>query len=248
MAILWQKRSGGTLYEVRSAGRTRRLYTDGIFHSQFNPANPVTGSVWDLLLLPAFFHSPHALQRVLVLGVGGGAVVRQLLHFVRPTTVVGVELDPMHLQVAGRFFGLRRKGVVLHQAEAQGWVRKYCGAPFDLIIDDLFTGRDGEPVRAIAADAKWFGDLERLLSPSGTLVVNFPTAEALRNCAYCAEADVRGRWRSAFRLTNPKDENAVGVFLRTPAQSRALRTRLAGIPALDTRRKNSRVHYRIRRL
>jgi spermidine synthase len=248
MAILWQKRSNGALYEVRSAGRTRRLYTDGIFHSQFNPANPVTGSVWDLLLLPAFFHRPEALRRVLVLGVGGGAVVRQLLHFIRPETVVGVELEPLHLQVARRFFGLRRKGVALHCADARAWVHSYGGPPFDLVIEDLFGGLNGEPVRAIAADTAWFDALGRLLALDGTLVMNFPTAGALRECAYCADKAVRRRWRSAFRLTNSKDENAVGAFLRTPAQSRTLRTRLSTIPTLDPRRKSSRLDYRIRRL
>ena len=52
MALLWERRVEGTLYQVRSAGRTRRLYTNGVFHSQYNPVRPVTGSVWDLLLLP----------------------------------------------------------------------------------------------------------------------------------------------------------------------------------------------------
>ena len=55
MAILWQKKIKNTQYEVRSAGQTRRLYTDGVFHSQFNPNRAITGGVWDLLMLPTFF-------------------------------------------------------------------------------------------------------------------------------------------------------------------------------------------------
>jgi spermidine synthase len=78
VSLLWERRIGGTLYQVRNAGRTRRLYTNGVFHSQYNPARPVTGSVWDLLLLPAFFYAPGELRRVLVLGVGGGAVIQQM--------------------------------------------------------------------------------------------------------------------------------------------------------------------------
>ena len=45
MAILWQKIIKNTQYEVRSAGQTRRLYTDGVFHSQFNPQRAITGGV-----------------------------------------------------------------------------------------------------------------------------------------------------------------------------------------------------------
>ena len=90
-------------YQVRTAGRTRRLYTNGVFHSQYNPANPVTGHVWDLLMIPAFFHAPDSVQRVLVLGVGGGAVIGLLRRFVSPAAVVGFELSPLHVFVARRF-------------------------------------------------------------------------------------------------------------------------------------------------
>ena len=76
MALLWSEQDGDSRYEVRSAGNTRRLYTNGVFHSQYNPNNPVTGSVWDLLLLPAFFLPPGRPRRVLVLGVGGGENIR----------------------------------------------------------------------------------------------------------------------------------------------------------------------------
>ena len=100
MALLWHKQDGNTRYEVRSAGNTRRLYTNGVFHSQYNSTQPVTGSVWDLLLLPAFFLPASSLKRVLVLGVGGGAVIRQLNHFLQPEQIVGVELNPVHLEVA----------------------------------------------------------------------------------------------------------------------------------------------------
>ncbi len=41
---------------MRTAGKTLRLYTDGVFHSQFNPNHAVTGGVWDALMLPAFFY------------------------------------------------------------------------------------------------------------------------------------------------------------------------------------------------
>ncbi|MEJ2060857.1 MAG: class I SAM-dependent methyltransferase, partial [Gammaproteobacteria bacterium] len=100
MAVLWEKRSGGRHYEVRGAGATRRLYTDGVFHSQFSPRRPLTGSIWDLLLLPAYFHDPSDIRRVLVLGVGGGTVIRQFQHFIAPECIEGVELNPVHLTVA----------------------------------------------------------------------------------------------------------------------------------------------------
>ena len=55
MALLWSHREKGVLYQVRAAGSSRRLYADGVLHTQFNPRRIVTGSVWDLLWLPVFF-------------------------------------------------------------------------------------------------------------------------------------------------------------------------------------------------
>lgn len=247
MAILWSRKIGGVRYEVRTAGRTRRLYTDGVFHSQFNPVRPVGGSVWDLLMLPAFFLPAGKVRRVLVLGVGGGAVIRLLQHFIQPESIVGVELNPVHLTVARRFFGVGGAGVELHRADALAWMKEYRGEPFDLIVEDLFGESGGEPVRAVSADAEWFRALLRHLAPAGVLVMNFADELELAEAWY-ANASVRRRFKAAFRLSTPQNENAVGAFLRRPSDGPALRRRLAGVPGLDPERSSTRLRYRIRRL
>ncbi|GAB4301192.1 MAG: hypothetical protein Kow0096_21830 [Thiohalomonadaceae bacterium] len=247
MALLWFRQDGADRYEVRSAGKARRLYTNGVFHSQYNPRQPVSGSVWDLLMLPAFF-APWEVRRVLVLGVGGGAVIHQLNHFLAPQVIVGVELNPVHLVVARRFFGVRAANVTLHEADALRWVRQYRGPPFDLIIDDLFGDADGEPQRVVAADGRWFRQLGRLLAPNGTLVFNFAALAELQTCAWFHEETIRRRYPSAFRLTAPQYENAIAAFLSRPTPTARLRRHLAAWPALDPARRSCRLNYRIRRL
>ncbi len=246
MAILWNKTVRNVRYEVRTAGMTRRLYTDGVLHTQFNTSNPVTGSVWDLLLLPSFFYPPGELRRILVLGVGGGAVIRQMQHFIRPHEIVGVELSPVHLHVAKRFFGVGGKGVHLHRADAVRWLQAYQGAPFDMIVDDLFGEEDGEPVRAVDADTRWFGCLLRHLAYNGVLVMNFPTPGDLGRCAYSSSNFVRRRFKAAFHLSTPRYENAVGAFLRQPCSSGVLRANLMSVPALNAALSARRLVYRIR--
>ena len=59
---------GGTRYEVRSHGASVRLYTNGVFHSQWNEGRPFAGGVWDCLSLPVLYRDPAAVRRVLVLG------------------------------------------------------------------------------------------------------------------------------------------------------------------------------------
>jgi predicted membrane-bound spermidine synthase len=247
LAILWYKQAGATRYEVRTAGNSLRLYTNGVFHSQYNPARPVSGSIWDLLMLPAFF-SPQTTRRVLLLGVGGGAVIRQLNDFLQPETIVGVELDPVHLEIAERFFEVAAPNVRLRRADALRWVEEYRGKPFDMIIDDLFTDSGGEPERVVTADQHWFGRVGRLLTPQGLLVYNFGTGKELQDCGWFRDRRLQLRYPAAFRLSAPLYQNVIGVFLRRPAAAAQLRRNLAAFPVLDTARRNGRLRYRIRRL
>ncbi len=246
MVVLWEKKSGGTHYQVRSAGYTRRLYTDGVFHTAFNPRRPVTGDIWDLLTLPAFLSSIALIRRVLVLGVGGGAVIRQLRHFAGGVQITGVEVDPVHLYVAERFFEVGGDGVCLVEADAKEWLTRYSGPPFDLVIDDLFGGRRGEPIRVIEADAAWFRLLLKRISGDGTLAVNFATAGEFERCAYFSDARVRKCFQAAFKTTVVQNENVVGMFARKSASASRLRRNLLATPEFASALRSKKLAYRIR--
>ncbi|MEA2093659.1 MAG: hypothetical protein U9P11_03740, partial [Pseudomonadota bacterium] len=205
MSILWEQDIGSTNYQVRKAGNSLRLYSNGVFHSQYNPGRPVTGSVWDLLLLPAFFYPPGSIRRVLVLGVGGGAVIQQLRRFIQPDTLVGVELNATHLRLAKRFFGVSGKDVELVRANAVDWVNQYRGPAFDLLIDDLFGHVDGEPQRSVLADRAWVSSLTRCLSGDGMIVCNFSTRLELMVSAYLSHSALRKKFSSAFYLSTAQN-------------------------------------------
>lgn len=248
MSIVWKRSVGNTDYQVRRAGNSIRLYTNGVFHSQYNPGRPVTGSVWDLLWIPAFFATPGAIRRVLVLGVGGGAAIQQLRHFIGPESITGIELSAVHLSIARRFFAVAGPDVELICADAVSWMRNYKGPGFDLIIDDLFADRNGEPARAVSVTREWAGLLNRNLTSRGILVINFATPAELYASAAYSSAKTRRSFKSAFRLGTPQNHNAVGVFLKQPATSSSLRKQLCDIPALNPRRKSAPLRYSIRRL
>ena len=248
MSILWERNVGATSYQVRQAGNALRLYTNGVFHSQYNPRQPLTGNVWDLLFLPAFFYPKGSVRRVLVLGVGGGAVIQQLRHFVQPDTVVGVESNATHLYLAKRFFGVYGQDVELVRADAVEWVERYRGPLFDIVIDDLFGHVDGETQRSVFADRAWVAGLARCLSGDGMIVCNFASRLELMASAYLAGTAPGNKFMSAFYLSTGQNYNAVGVFLRKQAVTRQLRDRLKRIPQLDPRRRSSRLNYTIRTL
>lgn len=248
MAVMWEKRTDDKHYEVRTAGGSRRLYTNGVFHSQYNPNNPITGNVWDLILLPIFFYKPAEIKRVLMLGVGGGAVVQQLNYFIEPDEIVGVEYDPIHIEIAERFFNLQQENVSLHQSDAVEWLNNYQGPRFDMIIDDLFGEEDGEPSRAVAVTNQWARKLFSNVNKTGMVVSNFISQKELKGSAYRHDRLLQSRIKSSFVLSNPYYENAIGAFLGKPVQSRDLRDRLQAIPLFNSRHKLSKLNYRIRQL
>lgn len=240
MALLWEKRAAGVHYEVRNAGRTIRLYSNGVLHTQYNPARLLTGSVWDLLLLGSLFVPRERRRRVLVLGVGGGAVIHQLLQVFPDAHITGIELNPVHIAVARRFFGVRGERVELVCENAITWLAMHDGAPFDLVIDDLFGDRDGVPCRAVAADAGWFGLLAAQLDPEGVLVTNFADGREMRACAWRAAGGSQGkalrrRFPAAISLATPTCENRVVAFLPRAAGTNVLDEARAADPRLRDR-------------
>ncbi len=255
MALLWSRTREGRRYELRRAGGTVRLYTDGVCHSQHHPRRLFTGRVWDLLALPAFLIDPPP-RRALVLGVGGGSVLLILRRLFPSMALVGVEQDPVHLEVGRRHFGLRGSGLRLHRAEARAWVARHLaaseGLPFDLVVEDLCGGR-GVPERAVpASDAAWLGRLLSLLRPGGALVLNCLSREELASCACLRDGRLRRRLAAALRLQAPYEENAVGAFLRkggppVPDPGALLRRRLRQA-GLDPARRATGLRLATRRL
>ena len=254
MAIVWHKTINNTRYEVRRAGHSIRLYTDGVFHSQYNPRRPITGSIWDLLLLPVFFYPPHSISRILVLGVGGGAVLRQLDYFLAPKFILGVELNAVHIDIARRFFGLaqgephKNAKISIQKADAVQWLKKYKGAKFDMIIDDLFGEENGEPVRAIDADSNWFKLLTKHLSPEGLLVMNFVSRGQARQSSFFTDQSIQKRFKSAFLFSSSQYENAITAFMKIESSRRIFHSHLESHPELDTRKKTCRLRYQLSRI
>lgn len=249
MALVWlQQDASGNRYELRSAGASLRLYTNGVFHSQYNPRRPVAGSVWDLLLLPAFMLPANRLQRILVLGVGGGAVIRQLNDFLSPELIVGVELNPVHLKLAREFFNAEAENVELLEADAHFWLENYSGPKFDLIIDDLFGDFDGEPCRAVPVDRDWSRSLCRLLSDEGVLAINFDSRLGLLESAPVSDFAVRQQFAAAICLTTRNYANHIGVFLPRDPDLEEFQQRLEKIPQLDRRRSGCKLNFALERL
>ena len=244
MALLWRDYVDGHWCEVRSAGASRRLYTDGVLHSQYNPRHVWTGGVWDLLTLPIFFLPPSARRSALVLGVGGGAVIHQLMAFCRPEKVVGVDLSRTYLDLAQQFFGLDYPRLQLHCQDARDWVEQTPGQAFDLIVEDLYGQADGEPQRGMELTPTWVTAMARQLHPQGALVVNcVEPAQVRQLCQSVNRCPARLGFRAAYRFQTSGYGNQVVALVRRSVTVYTLRANLRAHRESGTRRKSCRLDY-----
>ena len=233
MAVLWSHKERGNRYEVRSAGRTLRLYTGGAFHSAWHPDHIMTSGVWDLMSL-ALLHRETPVRKVLVLGVGGGTVIHQLLALVPGVSVTGVEIDPVHIQVARRFFALDDSRVNLIEADARTYLRT-CRTRYDAIIDDIFVHASGndDPVRPFPPTTEWQLTLSRRLRSDGTLVQNHLS----RPAANAAAAAWPSTEVHAQVFTTPQYDNRVLALYHEQLLPKVARARcLAIVPPREARR------------
>lgn len=247
MALLWEHHQAGTHYQVTQAGNSIRLYSNRVFHSQWNASMPVCGQLWESLLLPAFFLEVDKPLRVLLLGVGGGAVVNLLNHFLTIEHLDGVELDPVHLKIARRWFKSKKTNVNYHCAEAVSWVRSYRGPRFDLIIEDLFgSDVNGEVLRAVPAHEKWLRLLGRNLKRDGVLCMNFESIRQAKKAWQTAR--VATDLTCAGLLTSKRNENVIALLRRTELNVKHFKQNLYRWPELDIRKTACKLDFAYRKL
>ncbi len=246
MSVLLREERGGRVLEVRAAGRTRRLYVDGVYHTSWNPGRALTGAVWDPLALATFCVRPEGARSALVLGVGGGAALRMLHAFAPPARLVGVEWDAQVLAAARRWFGLDETGAELVVGDARAWVRRNARRRFELVVDDLYAEEGGEPVRPPGLDDDaWWRRVVALVAPGGALVVNFVAQRDLTGSPLCQDVRLRTRFPVALRCTCPGYENVVAVFASRPVTPAELRRRILAQPALARAADRRLLRFRI---
>lgn len=244
MALVWQRTSGGRRYEIRKAGRSIRLYTNGVLHTQYHPGYVFGGGVWDLLGLPALWRSDARLSGVLLLGLGGGAVVRQLHELVEWDRFIAVEHNPVHVDIARRFFGLDRIPADLVELDADRWIEDHPDARFDLVIDDLFSDAHSEARRSEPVSRGWYRRLRNLLSERGILVINFADGRDLEQRIRRIPA-VRRDFECVYKFTLPAYGNAVAALLRRERDPEDL-TR--ALDAIRPRRRTAKLRYHLERV
>lgn len=192
--VVWSKSSAGTIghleHEEVSAFSRIRVRRDGdvraltfvrddgqeAVQSRINLTAPQTlVSPYARSMFARYLYQPHP-RRVLVVGLGGGAMVRFLTHHEPQVLVDAVEIDPAVVRLADQYFGVRSSGNVrVHTADAVTFVESAADR-YELIFMDAFLRPSGDTdttgVPARLKTLEFLGHLKRALTPGGVVAFN----------------------------------------------------------------------------
>lgn len=148
---------------------------------------------------------------VLVLGVGGGSVIKLLQdEFLFDKKITGVELDPKVISIANRYFGLdTRKNLDIKIADAATFVKE-TPLTFDLIVIDIFQDKK---MPDFLFSIPFISDLNRILSEKGSILFNSIvtlSTELERNIAY--HQLVASHFSSVQKLSNVEGDNELFIL------------------------------------
>lgn len=110
------------------------------------------------------------IRRVLVIGLGGGTAAKQFSKYYPDVTVDAVEVDPMVVDLAKRFFRVEpSERLRVHTGDGRAFLKR-SREYWDLIIVDVYTtNRYGDTIPAHMVTREFFDEVAGRLAPGGML-------------------------------------------------------------------------------
>jgi spermidine synthase len=82
-------------------------------------------------------------QRVLVLGLGGGSIIEVINKYWPEATITAIDIDPVIVKLGMKYLGLNDKSIKIHIEDAEKFLTTHNSQPttyYDLILVDLYRG------------------------------------------------------------------------------------------------------------
>ncbi|MBW6468744.1 MAG: fused MFS/spermidine synthase [Coriobacteriia bacterium] len=188
-AVLFRRDTQYHRILVTEAGGERTLRFDRSRQTSVDVNDPVISKIRypDYLHL-AFAANPGA-ERVLVLGLGGGALPARMLRDYPQVRVDSVEIDPVVVDVAERFFALPEdERLRVYIEDARRYVQR-TGERYDIIVVDCYHA-DALPFHLTTQE--FFEEIDDVLEPGGVVAYNIISA---------VEGERSDLFRSLYRTT-----------------------------------------------
>lgn len=261
--ILWSMQSatpGELEHEEASAFSTIRIRRDGdirlltfvrdngqeAVQTRINLSAPHSlQSPYARGMFTSYLYQPNP-RRVLIVGLGGGAIVRFLTHYEPDAQIDAVEIDPVVVKLADQYFGARTGGNVrIHTADAVKFIEATSDR-YDLIMMDAFLRPSGDTdTTGVPKGLKTIEFLQRLkltLAPGGVVAFNVNEHESMtEDIAAVTTAFGHAAVYRCFPARNKvviATENGLASDDELRGRIQALDARLKGALAFDELLKN----------
>jgi spermidine synthase len=179
--LVFDASSGYSHIQVVDSGATRTLYFvhDGgnrVVESRYRPDAPALLDVAYTRVMFASFLLRRDQHRCLIVGLGGGSMVRFLRRFFPEGAIDAVEIDPLVVEVAARYFAVApSEGIRIITADAHDYIAR-TSELYDVVYMDAFlkvsTETDSTGVPAELRTQEFLSKLKERLRPGGLVVTN----------------------------------------------------------------------------
>lgn len=109
------------------------------------------------------------MQQCLVLGLGGGTVIKILKRYHQALVFTVIELDPVIINIAKKYFDMDKiDDLNIINTDALSWI-KQTGKKYDLVIFDLYVGKTNPRE---SRKIEFLQHLKKILNKSGIILFN----------------------------------------------------------------------------
>jgi spermidine synthase len=171
--IIFEKVSPYHHVQVIDDNGTRMLSFNGTRETMMRIANPLEGH----FEYTEYFHTAwlwnHDLKSVLMMGLGGGSTQRSFQHYYTSVMVETVELDPVVIDVAKRYFTVTETPrLKIHNEDGRVFLRRSTNSYDAIFMDAYTTTRYGSSIPPHLTTKEFFTLANNHLTTNGVLAYN----------------------------------------------------------------------------
>lgn len=172
--LLEASRTPFNTVRVTRTGRRVDMDVAGATFATWHPTYLLTGYSWDAVTAGCLLHPTGAPQSLLMLGLAGGTVARQLRHLLPEAAMTAVEIDPGLVKLARKHMHLDELELEIAIADAYDHVARSDRA-YDAVIDDIYLTGPEDVERPKAVKGRTLDRLREVTRTDGVLVANMIT-------------------------------------------------------------------------
>jgi spermidine synthase len=171
--VLFERVSAYHHIQVYDEDNIRTLSFNGSWETRMSLTNPLTGhfEYTEHFQMPWMWN--HNIKHVLMVGLGGGSTQRAYQHYYTNTTVDTVEIDPVVVETAKKYFGVTEStNFHIHIDDGRVYLKRDTNT-YDLILMDAYaTTRYGSSLPASLTTKEFYELANSHLSTNGVLAYN----------------------------------------------------------------------------